>query len=494
VKLDRRDFLKVMGAGLCAGTADYTMAGFRPWESGAKKPNIILCMADDQGWGDMAYMGHPDLMTPHFDQMAEESLRFDGFHSAAPVCSPTRGSVLTGRHPNRFACFRWGHTLRPQEVTIAERLKEVGYVTGHFGKWHLGPVYAGSPVNPGASGFDEWVSSPNFYDNDPILSNEGRAVPYEGESSAVTVEIALEFINKHGQGDRPFFAVIWFGSPHDPHVASDEDAQRYEGFDEEMKNFLGEITGMDRALGKLRRALRESDVYENTILWYCSDNGGLKAESTGGRGRKGSIYEGGLLVPALLEWPSKIKEPFTTDVPCNTADIFPSLLDMIGVENTSSVPLDGISLAPLIEGRMDKRPEPMGFWDYPEAGRSVPAAALMTALLQAQKEGMPYQEDAGLDLDAGDIGKQYAEDTFPGHSAWLDWPWKLHRIEEQTHEVVFELYNLVDDPLELTDLLAGEPIRAGAMTRQLETWLLSVTQSLNGKDYSSSLRVTPVSP
>jgi len=493
MKLDRRDFLKIAGAGLCAGAVEPKMAGFRPWEPAPKKPNIILCMADDQGWGDMAYNGHPDLVTPHFDQMAEESLRFDGFHAAAPVCSPTRGSVMTGRHPNRFGCFRWGHTLRPQEVTIAEKLREAGYVTGHFGKWHLGPVYRDSPVNPGASGFDEWVSSPNFYDNDPILSDAGRAVPYKGESSVVTVDIALDFINKHAHGDQPFFAVIWFGSPHDPHIASDEDARHYEGFDEEMKGFLGEITGMDRALGKLRKALKESDFYENTILWYCSDNGGLKVESTGGRSSKGSIYEGGLRVPALLQWPAKIKESSTTYVPCNTSDIFPSLLDMVGVENTSTVPLDGISLLPLIEGRMEERPEPMGFWDHPEEGRGVPAKDLMAALLQAQREGKPYQDDAVRNLDAGSITKRYPEDTFPGHSAWLDWPWKLHRIEGEAQEVTFELYNLVTDPMEETDLLSQEATRVKVMTRQLEAWLLSVTQSLNGKDYPGSPRVSPVS-
>ncbi|MHC4308498.1 MAG: sulfatase-like hydrolase/transferase, partial [Planctomycetota bacterium] len=146
----------------------------------SKKPNIILCMADDQGWGDMAYNGHPVLKTPNFDAMAAAALRFDRFYAAAPVCSPTRGSVMTGRHPNRFGCFKWGHTLRPQEVTIPEALKKAGYVTGHFGKWHLGSVRKVCPVNPGASGFDEWLSAPNFFDNDPILSREGVAVQTQG--------------------------------------------------------------------------------------------------------------------------------------------------------------------------------------------------------------------------------------------------------------------------------------------------------------------------
>ena len=128
--MNRRTFLKIAGSGAYV-TALAGMSARA--QSAAPKPNIVLCMADDQGWGDMAYNDHPVLKTPHFDAMASESLRFDRFYAAAPVCSPTRGSVMTGRHPNRFGCFKWGHTLRPQEITIAEALKTAGYVTGHYG-------------------------------------------------------------------------------------------------------------------------------------------------------------------------------------------------------------------------------------------------------------------------------------------------------------------------------------------------------------------------
>ena len=153
-------------AGCCITAAG--LAGCNKQEPA--KPNIILVMADDQGWGDMGYNGHPVLKTPNFDEMARTGLRFDRFYAAAPVSSPTRGSVMTGRHPNRYGCFSWGKTIRPQEITVAEALKNEGYVTGHFGKWHLGPVRIESPISPGNSGFDEWFSSPNFFDNDPILS------------------------------------------------------------------------------------------------------------------------------------------------------------------------------------------------------------------------------------------------------------------------------------------------------------------------------------
>jgi arylsulfatase A-like enzyme len=442
-------------------------------------------MADDQGWGDMAYNGHPVLKTPNFDAMAATTLRFDRFYAAHSVCSPTRGSVMTGRHPNRFGCFKWGHSLRPQEITIAEALKTAGYVTGHFGKWHLGSVRKGSPVNPGASGFDEWFSAENFFDNDAILSREGVAVQTEGESSMVTVDASLEFIRKHARGKQPFLAVVWFGSPHGPHRAVEEDRAPYADQEEKLQHFYGEITGMDRAFGKLRGELRSLGIHENTILWYCSDNGGLPGVgSTGGRGNKGQVYEGGLRVPGILEWPARIPGPRTTDLPSNTSDIYPTLLDIVDVQMAGQPPLDGVSLVPLLDGKMSARPAPMGFWNHPTGGISTPSAKWMKELLDAQAAGAEPTDTERLRLDAGDVSQQYPEDEFPGHSAWHDWPWKLHRIPGKEGDVRLELYNLADDPGEERDVVAQQSDRAGAMRAELEGWLASVVRSLNGKDYA----------
>jgi len=472
------NFVKMCGLLFCCLALNCTSSGTQ-----LELPNIILCMADDQGWGDMAYYGHPVLQTPHFDAMAQEAMRFDHFYAAAPVCSPTRGSVMTGRHPNRFGCFKWGHSLRPQETTIAEALKSAGYVTGHFGKWHLGSVQTGSPVNPGASGFDEWLSSPNYFDNDPILSREGTAVQMQGESSMVTVDAALEFIRKHSRSDQPFFTVVWFGSPHAPHQASEKDQTIYADQSNALKNFYGEITGMDRAFGKLRAELRTLDIQENTILWYCSDNGGLKdVGTTGGRGYKSKVYEGGLRVPALLEWPAKFKEHCVVDVPCNTSDIYPTLLDIAGVQRENSPLLDGLSLLPLLDGKMKERPEPMGFWNHTEPGIASRSSDVMPALLEAQSRGEIVSNTEYLMMNAGDISKQYSSDSFPGHSAWLNWPWKLHRIESK-NKVIFELYNLEADSMEILNMFDNENARITAMQDELNTWLQSVASSLNGKDY-----------
>lgn len=451
-----------------------------------QRPNIVLVMADDQGWGDMAYNGHPILKTPNFDAAAASGLRFDKFYAAAPVCSPTRASVMTGRTPNRMGVFKWGYPLRPQETTVAEALKTVGYSTGHFGKWHLGSVRRDSPANPGACGFDSWVSAPNFFDNDPILSIQGEAKSFVGESSIITADLAVDWIEKQSHNDSPFLAVVWFGSPHSPHRASDQDKLPYADQPKPLQEFYGEITGMDRAFGRLIEGLETSGVRDNTVLWYCSDNGALpRVGSTGGlRGKKADVYDGGLMVPAILQWPAKISSPRRIDVRCTTSDIYPTLLEIAGVQIKDQPPLDGISLRSLLDGEPLVRDKPLGFWDFSGAkGISTPSDKLMQQLLEAQQ--------AGGDLSAEETSMKaamlpqptYRTDVFPGHSAWIDGDWKLHRIEQASGKVRWELYDLKNDPKESQNLFEEHSDRSAEMQGELENWLTSVVSSLNGEDY-----------
>ncbi len=453
--------------------------------SAATKPNIVLVMADDQGWGDMAYYGHPVLKTPNFDTAAATGLRFDHFYAAAPVCSPTRASIMTGRHPNRSGVFQWGYPLRPQEITLAEALQTAGYRTAHFGKWHLGSVRNTSPAHPGVNGFEQWLSAPNFFDNDPILSRQGRAEQMHGESSHVTVDAALEWIREQAAEDRPFLAVVWFGSPHDPHRASDEYRKLYAGQPEALQNYYGEISGMDHAFGMLRDALSELGIRQNTILWYNSDNGALPKVGSSGqyRGKKGEIYEGGLLVPAILEWPERIPSPRTTKVRCNTADIYPTLLEIAGVTRNDQRPLDGVSLVPLIDGEMESRPRPMGFWNYPTAGIITPSEQWMTELLEAQSSGRDLEPHETSQRAATLPKPAYPTDRFPGHAAWIDGDWKLHRVEDKEGKITWELYDLAANPTEEKDLAEVEGERVSSMRQGLEAWLVSVVHSLNGEDY-----------
>ena len=444
----------------------------------AERPNVILVMADDQGWGDTGYNGHPVVKTPNLDAMAKDGLVFNRFYAAAPVCSPTRGSVLTGRHPIRIKITNHGRYMRPQEATIAEALRDAGYVTGMFGKWHVGSAQKDSPVNPGNSGFDEWVIGLNFFDNDPFLSRNGMVEQIKGSGSEITIDETIAFLRKHKSDGKPMFAIAWFPSPHDPHLEKPSGPDPYK--EVKAPGYFQEITVLDHAFGRLRKELRTLGIERNTILWYCSDNGGLRKESSGGRERKGSIYEGGLRIPAILEWPAKINSG-KIDVPATTSDIMPTLLSMVGVTAKSHYPWDGIDLTPVIEGKVSSRP-PIGFWFGLQGGQSTWSDRILKAIMQAQQTGEPTPHPERLRKDIDEY-PQFPEDKFIGHAAWLDWPWKLHRKENEG--VSFELFDLVKDPMEATNL--AETLEHKARIQQMQTdlanWQLSVTRSLNGKDY-----------
>ena len=162
--------------------------------------------------------------------------------------------------------------MRTGETTIAEALKKAGYATAHFGKWHLGSVRSDSAACPGANGFDEWASSPNFYENNPLFSHNGKVIEVKGESSIATIEIALRWIRNIAKSDKPFLAVIWFGNPHGPHIGIEKFLAPYAKEGKAMQQFYAEITGMDAAMGELRKGLREINEHEDTLLWYTSDN------------------------------------------------------------------------------------------------------------------------------------------------------------------------------------------------------------------------------
>ena len=266
-----------------------------------QRPNIILVMSDDQGWGQTGYNNHPILKTPNLDEMAENGIRFNRFYAGAPVCSPTRASVLTGRSNDRTAVYAHGYAMCKQEKTLAQALKEAGYKTAHFGKWHLNglrgpgvPILASDERNPGQFGFDEWLSVTNFFDIDPIMSRNGEFVEMKGESSHIIVDEALRFIEKEKDNGQPLLLVIWYGSPHAPWRAEERDKKTFDALDEKAQNHYGELVSMDQSIGNLRMGLRSMKLEKNTLVWFNSDNGGLPnfgPETVGGlRGYKGKIY------------------------------------------------------------------------------------------------------------------------------------------------------------------------------------------------------------
>ena len=448
------------------------------WAEESQRPNIILVMADDQGWGDVAYNGHPFVQTPELDAMARDGLVLKQFYAAAPVCSPTRASVMTGRNPIRSKVTNHGRYMRPQEQTIAESLQAAGYVTGIFGKFHLGSAQPDSPCNPGGMGFDEWVIGLNFFDNDPHLSRNGKIEHRQGKGTVLAMDDAIAFLNQHHAGAKPMLMVVWFPSPHLPHQEDPDGPALYDG--QQQAGYYREITLLDQQVGRLRKTLKELDIANNTILWYCSDNGGLNSATSGGREKKGSVYEGGLRIPGIVEWPAKNLNGGIS-VPACTYDIYPTVMAMAGIEFSPSVPLDGIDISDILFGKTDRRSTPMGFWHHFQPGQSTRSDQILKAIAQQQLAGIPTPHNPRRMRKDVDQFPQFPADTATGHSAWTDWPWKLHRIDGQK----YELYNLAEDPMETNDLSGEADLqdRVHQMRQALNDWMRSVINSINGKDY-----------
>jgi arylsulfatase A-like enzyme len=414
-------------------------------------PNIVLVMSDDQGWGQVGYMGHPHLKgkTPNLDGMAASGIRFDRFYAAAPVCSPTRASVLTGRVPGRTGVPGLHKRLCLQEKTLPQALQKAGYVTAHFGKWHLGgvkgpamPVLPDDPNHPGHYGFDHWLSATNYIEMNPLMTRDGEIVYLEGESSLLMVAAALKFIEKHQAG--PFFTVIWYGSPHFPYAALEEDTAGLPAdLDPRVAQLFGEIIAMDRSIGMLRRGLRDMGLAENTLVWFCSDNGGRDHEpdSVGGlRGHKGSLYEGGIRVPGIIEWPGRV-QPMVTDFPASTMDIMPTIVDLLDLPEDSMLAVhDGESILPLFEGGTPERTHPIPF--------TMKGTALIDGNFKLLQDGK---------------GK--------------DAKWALFDLEK--------------DPQETTDVSGEFPERFEKMKAEAETLLASVQASAEGKDYPERRVIQP---
>ncbi len=474
----------------------------------AATPNVILCMGDDHGWEETGYNGHPHVKTPVLDEMAATGLRFDRFYAAHPSCSPTRGSVMTGRHPNRYGTFAPNWSIRPEEITIAHLLSSAGYRCGHFGKWHLGPVKSDSPTNPGAMGFDEWLSHDNFFELNPSLSrNGGPPQQFSGESSEIIVDEAIRFIET-ATGDREaFFVVLWFGSPHEPYSGLEDDLALYDDLPERYKDRevrltsnetgsavrrpLGdvlreryaEITAMDRAMGKLRDALDQRGIRDNTIVWYCGDNGTPSSGqlATPLKGQKGQMYEGGTRVPGILEWPAKITQGRTTDVAAVTSDMLPTLCAITGIDPPGR-PIDGIDLVPLIQGTMTQRPNPICFWAYPT--RSIDGSAEPWIEPSLQEGTTPL-----VKLMAGKATRTFRNvrqrasgaQTYEGPRAIAGNRYKL--ILDGTRAGDRELYDLTTDRGETKNLIETRPEVAEELEQQLRSWQQSVTTSLTGQDY-----------
>ena len=397
--MNKRDILLSVLALSCVSNAQVLrILGRKPNVPNA--PNIIMMMADDMSPGDVGYYGWNDtisdpVLTPNLDTMASSGLRFDRFYAQSPVCSPTRGSCISGRHAFRYGIWEANKGGgRVEEITLPEVLKEhAGYMTGHFGKWHLGRMVAHQDwgqatkmehFTPSDAGFDEWFSvvhSVKTYDpygpagvDDPV-EVEGDYNPYFhngveytdplfGDTSKIIMDRAIPFMETAVNQGKPFMTCIWFHTPHKDLDASAADQALYPSGSDGEKKYYGSITAMDRQIGRLRAWLRDKGIENNTILWFTTDNGQTTGSSGPYLAAKRHLYDGGIRVPTVLEWPAQIVSNRVTEVLSSTSDYFLTHLDAAGITYTNTHPRDGISLMPVIEGTMTTRTHSIAFQSH----------------------------------------------------------------------------------------------------------------------------------
>ncbi|MEN8126199.1 MAG: arylsulfatase [Planctomycetota bacterium] len=337
------------------------------------KPNVILVMTDDQGYGDLSCHGNPVLKTPNLDRLYSESIRFTDFH-VAPFCSPTRAALMTGRIADR--CDVWStvygrNNLARKEATIADFFKTSGYTTGHFGKWHLGSNY---PYRPIDRGFDEWVGIgsgglrtvtdywANDRMNDHYLHN-GEWEPYEGYCVDIFFDETMKFMKKNQQEGKPCFVYLATNVPHGPdHVLAEWDDTYRKKYKKgphwgTVGEFLTMIARFDYNMGRLRKFLTDNDLADNTMIVYLTDNGsaqGTKIFNAGMRGGKGTLTEGGHRVPCFIHWPAGgFDQPRDINNLTHCVDLLPTLVDICSLDkpDRDCQPLDGLSLAPVLAGK-----------------------------------------------------------------------------------------------------------------------------------------------
>lgn len=339
----------------------------------AGKPNVILILTDDQGYGDLSCHGNPILKTPVLDRLQAESVRFTDFHSA-PMCTPTRSQILTGRDAmdNGATMICMGRSMvRPELPTMANIFADSGYRTVHFGKWHLGDSY---PYRPHDRGFQHSVhhgawgitSIADYFGNDywdDTFRVNNSVQKFDGYCTDVWFNLAIDYIQKSKETSTPFFMYLANNCPHAPHWVDDRYSEPYanKGLLPAVQKFFGQIANIDENMGRLLKTLDETELANDTILIYTTDNGtvrGYNVFNAGMRGHKTEMWEGGHRVPLFVRWPNgKMGRPRDIDTLTQCQDLLPTLIDLCELNQPTNASFDGTSLAPLLQqnGDLEKR-------------------------------------------------------------------------------------------------------------------------------------------
>jgi arylsulfatase A-like enzyme len=442
---------------------------FQPLEKGkASRPNVVLFLADDLGYGDLACHGNRHVKAPQLDAFTREAVEFTNFH-VSPVCSPTRASLMTGRYNFRTGVadvFGPATIMDPAEVTLAERLKAAGYATGLFGKWHLGDDAA---HGPNAQGFEEALTfrgaALRQYFNPPLLHN-GQPEQPTGYCMDLFTDAAIRFIKQNQQ--RPFFVYLPANLVHTPLQVAPELAADFDalGFSDSTKKIYGMLRSVDTSFGRLRATLKELGLEENTLLIFTSDNGPcsgskpLDRHMAGLHGLKGTPYENGIRVPCFMRWPTGFASP--TKVTRLTAhiDVLPTVLAACGVA-AGAAKLDGTSLLPLLRNPAASWPDRLLCFQW-DSGQTPRRGHAFTVLTEKWKLVQPCGMDAP---NQQHIRDRYAE---------------LCRLQDRGTRNIegmprYELYDLAADRGETNDLAAAHPDVVMRMKQQYEAWFDDVT-------------------
>ena len=432
----------------------------------AKQPNVVVLLADDLGYQDIGCYGGP-VKTPALDALAAEGARFTDFYSGCAVCSPSRATLLTGRHHIRAGVYSWIHDasqnshLLEREITIAEHLRSAGYATAHVGKWHLGlPTKDRVKPTPDQHGFDHWFATwnnaePSHKNPGNFIRNGERVGNLEGYSCQLVVDEAIDWLDHKRDKQKPFFLNVWFHEPHAPIAAPDDIVGNYGNLKDKAAVYSGTIDNTDRAIGRLVARLKEVAPAGETLIIYASDNGSYRDDRTGGlRGRKGMNWEGGIRVPGIFHWPGKIPAGQELRDPAAIVDILPTICGLLGIDAPAGVHLDGSNLSPILTGKAKlARHQPL-FWHLQ---KSRPIVAL--------RDGdFSLVADPDYELSTSNMFKE----------AWIP------AIKSGGYKN-FQLFNLKEDPSQQHNLAAEQPARLA----ELKEKLLKINSSImaDGHDW-----------
>ncbi len=442
-----------------------------------ERPNFVVIVADDLGWGDLGSYGHPTLRTPSIDRLAAEGLRFTDGYAAAPVCSPARAGLLTGRIPSLTGIFDWippgsDVHLRTEETTVASLLRGAGYDTCFVGKWHLNGGLNTDQPQPDDHGFDHWFATAGFamptHRNPFNFARNGiEAGPLEGYACQLVTDEAIRWLDDRPDASSPFLLLMSYHEPHEAIASPTELVDSYPTAQNRNEaEYFANVTHLDMAVGRLLEALHSRGLDDQTLVVFTSDNGpemvnrhpqAQRSYGSAGpfRGRKLQLWEGGIRVPFIARWPGKVQAGSVSEEPVSGIDLLPTLCSLAGVDLAKDLHVDGTDISPALTKGPTQRSAPLFWHHYKSWGGPK------TALRSGRWKLVGY-------WDGPEILRTDSATMRPGDQALI----------RSAKLIRFELYDLDSDPGERRDV-ANEHTDIAA---SLRAEMLKIYEQIQEKD------------